>query len=82
MISMDSAEISNRGDKSSSSDVIAASGETGDGFGVAVGADVFTQRLWMVPFLKIRDETLVARDSRKHVEARLIIIELSLLSSV
>ena len=81
MISMDSAEMSNRGDKSSSSDVMAASGETGDGFGVATGADVFTQRLWMVPCLKRRDDTLLIRDNRKHVEARLIIIELSLLNS-
>ena len=82
MISMEFAEISNRGDTSSSSDVMAASGEIGDGFGVATGADVLTQRLLMVPFLKTRDDTLFARYSRRHVEARLIIIELSLLSSI
>lgn len=74
MISMLSADTSNRGDKSSSSDVMAASGETGDGFGDAMGADVLRQRLWTVPCLQLLDETRCNVDSLKHVEARRIII--------
>jgi hypothetical protein len=74
MISIDSAEISNRGDISSSSDVMAASGEAGDGFGDAMGADVLMQRLWMVPCLQLRDEMCCNLDNLKHVEARRIII--------
>ena len=74
MISIESAEMSNRGDRSSSSDVMAASGEAGDGFGDAIGADVLIQRLWMVPCLQFLDETCCNFDSLKQVEARRRII--------
>ena len=74
MISIESADISNRGVKSSSSDVMAANGEAGDDFGDATGADVLIQRLWMVPCLELRDETCRNVDSLRHVEARRIII--------
>ena len=53
---------------------MAASGEAGDGFGDAMGADVLMQRLWMVPCLQLRDETCCNLDGLRHVEARRMII--------
>ena len=74
MISMESAETSNLGVNSSRSDVMAASGETGDALGEVVGAAVFIHRLWTVPCLQRRRETCCNFESLKHVEARRVII--------
>jgi hypothetical protein len=50
MISMESAETSNRGDSLSSSDEMAARGETEEGGGNAGGGvDVLDNRLWTAP---------------------------------
>ena len=82
MISIESAETSKRGDSLSSSEVMAASGEAGDGVGDAPEDDVLAHRLWMEPCLQCRKDAWYIFDGRKQVKARRVIIELSCLGKI
>ena len=78
MISIESASTSNLGASFSRSDVMLANGDAIEGgVGVAAGDVVELHRLWMVPCLKCRADTCIDVRRRKHVKARLVIIEIS-----
>lgn len=73
MISIDSAEISKRGDNLSSSLVMTANGDAGDG--VAGDApDVVDTRLLKEPWLQRLMEAAFDLCNFKHVKARRVII--------
>ena len=57
---------------------MAANGEAEEGLGDAAGDAVLAQRLWMVPFLQVRNDPRNVFDGLKQVKARRVIIELSL----
>lgn len=81
MISIESAEMSNRGAILSNSLVIAAKGEAGD---CAIGAEdrdedeaeaELSFLLWKEPYLRAQTRARGTRTDRRHVDAPRVIIE-------
>lgn len=77
IISIDSADTSNRGDSLSSSEVMLASGDANEGGDGVAAAVVPESRLWREPCLERRIDEGLDRESLRHVKARLAIIEVS-----